>query len=327
MIEVIVPGLATTVQDAGRFGYSKDGISPSGALDQYSYRLANALVGNPEGSSVLEITYAGPKLKFKAPAVIAATGALMQMLVNGSPVPSWESVPVSEDDEISFGYLQAGARVYLAVSGGIDVEPVMGSRSTNLLLKMGGLDGRSLAAGDVLRFGTSHDRVGTRRVEETHRPKFEKHMDLRFIPGLFSYRLTDEGFRQFCETTWISTPHADRTGFRMTSAEKQALEFKPRTPPFGAGSDPSNVVDAGYPIGSIQIPSGTEPIVLHRDAVTAGGYFTAGTVISPDLNLLAQCATKTTVRFVPIELDDAVAARVRYKSDLDQIVQQINQQS
>src|SRR3954468_1875957 len=141
MIEVVQPGLATTVQDEGRDGYYKPGISPAGALDLESYRIGNALVGNRPGLAGLEMTYAGPKLRFGRPTVVAVTGADLPMLHNGEPVPAWQPVAVEAGDEISFAYLKSGARAYLSIRGGVDVPEVMGSRATHVLTKIGGFEG------------------------------------------------------------------------------------------------------------------------------------------------------------------------------------------
>ena len=153
-IEVRKPGLSTTVQDAGRTGYYDLGIPPSGALDQYSLRAANLLVGNAEGDAVLECVYMGPELVF------GAAGAAMVPKVNGEERPQWESFAVDAGDVLSFAYLTGGARAYLAVSGGVDVPVVLGSRSTYGLGALGGLSGRPLAAGDVLPVGSGSGSAG-----------------------------------------------------------------------------------------------------------------------------------------------------------------------
>jgi biotin-dependent carboxylase-like uncharacterized protein len=309
VIEVIEPGFATTVQDEGRSGYYRQCIAPSGAMDLASYRIGNALVGNDPGAASLEITFTGPKLRFTKAATVAVTGGDLPIFVNGDEAKAWMEIEVSPGDELSFGFLRSGVRAYVAVSGGIDVPSVLGSRSTHALIGIGGFEGRKLTAGDVLPTRTVHSRASSlRKLLPEHIPTFPKEVELRFVPGLFSYRLSARGMEQFVERTWTITPNADRTGIRMSCPEGQ-LEFVDSERPFGAGSDPSNVVDAGYPVGAIQIPSGTEPIVLSRDAVTAGGYFTVGAVISADLDLLGQCPTNGTVRFVPVSLDQADAAR------------------
>lgn len=310
MIEVLKPGLSTTVQDAGRTGYYHLGIPPSGALDQYSLRAANLLAGNPAGAAVLEVVYMGPELAFTADAVVAVTGASMVPKVNGEERPQWESFPVSAGDVLAFAYLTAGARAYIAVAGGIDVPEVLGSRSTYALGALGGFSGRPLAAGDRLPVGTATGVAAGRSVPADLRPNLAKDVEVRVVMGLYDHRLSEAGRSAFLDTTWDLTPVADRIGFRYAGPE---LETVPREPPFGAGQDPSNIVDAPYPIGSIQVPGSVEPIILHRDAVSGGGYMMIATVLSGDLDVVAQSAPKTRTRFVEVDLDGALAVRSDYR--------------
>jgi biotin-dependent carboxylase-like uncharacterized protein len=309
-IEVLQPGLSTTVQDLGRIGYYDVGIPPSGALDQYSLLAANLLVGNAEDAAALECVYMGPKLRFTTPTVVAVTGAQMTPRINGEDRPLWEGFEVAEGDVLDFDYLKAGARAYIAVAGGVAVETVLGSRSTYALGAMGGHQGRPIQEGDALP--TPNDAKGTpgRAVPADLRPGVGPEAEIRVVMGLYDHRLSPEGRRTFLETEWTLTPVADRIGFRYKGAE---LEFVEREQPFGAGSDPSNIVDAPYPIGSIQIPGGLEPIVLHRDAVSGGGYAMVATVISGDLDTVAQSAPNSKTRFVEVDLDGALAARRSYK--------------
>ena len=319
MIEVVKAGLSTTVQDAGRTGYYHLGIPPSGALDQYALRAANLLVGNPAGAAALECVYMGPELGFTADAVVAVAGASMVPKVDGEERPLWESFPVSAGEVLSFGYLTAGARAYIAVSGGIDVPEVLGSRSTYALGALGGYYGRPLAAGDRLPVGTSTNNVAPGRgVPADLRQSHPKDVEVRVVMGLYDHRLTDAGRSAFLDTTWALTPVADRIGFRYSGPE---LETVPREPPFGAGQDPSNIVDAPYPIGSIQVPGSVEPIILHRDAVSGGGYMMIATVLSGDLDVVAQSAPKTRTRFVEVDLDGALAARADYRKRSRRLVE------
>ncbi len=304
-VEVLQPGLAASLQDLGRPGYYSVGIPPSGALDLYSATAANLLVGNDPGAAVIEAPYLGPRLRFDAPGVVAVTGATMAVLLNDEPVPAWEPFSVGTDDVLGFGFLEAGARVYLAVAGGFDVPPVLGSRSTYGLGAFGGLEGRALQAGDVVPVAAAAARPGA-RVPGHLRPALGRDVDIRVVLGLYDYRLTDAGLATLLDTTWDLTTVADRIGFRYKGSE---LEWQEREQPFGAGSDPSNIVDAGYPVGSIQVPGGVEPIILHRDAVSGGGYAMVATVISADLDLVAQSAPGTRTRFRSVTMDEALAAR------------------
>jgi biotin-dependent carboxylase-like uncharacterized protein len=315
-IEVLQPGLSTTVQDRGRTGYYEVGIPPSGALDQYSLIAANLLVGNDDDVAALECVYLGPQLRFTAPSVVAVTGAEMTPRVNGEERPLWESFPVGEGDVLDFAYLSAGARAYIGVAGGIDVAPVLGSRSTYALGAMGGLSGRPLQAGDSLPTTVDVKGQPGRSVGADLRPEIGPSAEIRVVMGLYDYRLTDTGRRSFLDSEWTLTPVADRIGFRYRGAE---LEFVERQQPFGAGSDPSNIVDAPYPIGSIQIPGGVEPIILHRDAVSGGGYAMVGTVISSDMDRVGQSAPNTKTHFVEVDLDGALAARKEYKARIGRL--------
>ncbi len=307
-IRVKSPGLLTTVQDTGRFGEYDIGMPPSGAMDVFSYQVGNYLVGNEDGAAGLEITYFGPELEFTEDAVVAVTGAEMPPKINGEEAPTWETLQVREGDVLSFDYLKNGARSYLAVAGGIDVPVFMHSRSTYTLIGLGGHEGRALKEGDELGLGEARNgeaQVG-KRLKDDHIPRYTQETELRVIIGLASYRLTEESMKEFLNVEWTVTPDADRVGYRYRGGE---LGFVEREQPAGAGSDPANVVDFGYPIGSIQVPGGVEPIVLMNDAVTGGGYATIGTVISADRDRLAQSKTNDKTRFRSIELEEALAAR------------------
>ncbi|MGQ0618116.1 MAG: hypothetical protein ACT4PW_14195 [Acidimicrobiia bacterium] len=188
---------------------------------------------------------------------------------------------------------------------------MLGSRSTYGLGSMGGLDGRPLREGDRLTVGaTAGVATPGRTVPDALRAPMSSEVEVRVVMGLYDHRLTELGRGTFLDTMWTLTPVADRVGFRYRGAE---LEVSEREQPFGAGSDPSNIVDAPYPIGSIQVPGGVEPIILHRDAVSGGGYFMIGTVISPDLDIVGQSSPNTRTKFVAVDLDGALAARKAYK--------------
>jgi biotin-dependent carboxylase-like uncharacterized protein len=323
-IRVRQPGLLSTVQDTGRFGEYAIGMPPSGAMDVFSYEVGNYLVGNEEGAAGLEITYFGPELEFTEAAVIAVTGAEMPPKINGEEAPTWEALEVAEGDVLTFDYLRNGARSYLAVAGGIDVPVFMHSRSTYTLIGLGGHEGRALQEGDELEVGeaprNAEGQVG-KRVGGDHIPTYSSETELRVIIGLASYRITEQSMEEFLSTTWTVTPDADRVGYRYKGGE---LEFVEREQPAGAGSDPANVVDFGYPIGSIQVPGGVEPIVLMNDAVTGGGYATIGTVISADRDRLAQTKTNDKTRFRSVELDEALQARKQRREQMAEIRQALS---
>ena len=309
-IKVLQPGLATAVQDAGRIGYYHLGIPLSGALDQYSFRAANLLVGNSEDAATLEITMLGPKLEFMHDAAIALTGANLPAKLDGVPIPSNQVIAVKAGSVLSFDFLKDGARGYLAVAGGIDVPEVLGSRSTYTLGAIGGFCGRKLQAGDMLPVGAfqGQSHIG-RKLPDHLKQALPKQVQVRVLPGLYFHWLTQASGKSFFEDTWRVGPEADRIGYRFKHG--RPLEFEPRERPFGAGSDPSNIVDAGYPIGSIQVPGGLEPIVLHRDAVSGGGYAMIGTVISADMDVVAQLQPNFQTQFVAVDMAQALSARVK----------------
>ena len=307
-IRIQSPGLLTTVQDTGRFGEYAIGMPPSGAMDTFSYQVGNYLVGNEEGAAGLEVTYFGPQIEFTEDTVIAVTGAEMPPKINGEEAPTWETLAVEAGDVLSFDYLKNGARSYLAIAGGVDVPEFLHSRSTYTLIGLGGHEGRALQEGDELKTGEADDRssrVGM-AVAPEQIPTFTREAEIRVIIGLASYRLTEESLQTFLNTEWTVTPDADRVGYRYKGGE---LQFVEREQPAGAGADQANVVDFGYPVGSIQVPGGVEPIVLLNDAVTGGGYATIGTVISVDRDRLAQTKTNDKTRFRSIELEEALKAR------------------
>ena len=319
-IEVLHPGLMTTVQDGGRHGLYNVGFPPSGAMDDFSFRVGNLLIGNDENAAALEATYLGPRLRFGDDRVVAVTGAELPPTVDGEPGPTWEAFQVKAGQTLAFDHLRGGARAYIAVAGGIDVPEVLGSRSTYARVSVGGHDGRALRAGDELPLGepppSSTRRLGT-RLDEKHRPAFSKETEARIIVGLYSHRLTDESLNAFLDTEWTVTTDADRVGYRYRGVE---LEFLPRDEvPFGVGDAPWNTCSLNYPFGVIQIPGGVEPIVLMRDGVTGGNYASVGTVISADLDRVAQSKSHDKTRFSSVSLDDALNAREARRRHLAEI--------
>jgi biotin-dependent carboxylase-like uncharacterized protein len=306
--EILESGLSTTVQDQGRIGYYRYGIPQGGSMDQYSASLGNRLVGNTPAEAVLECTYIGPKIVTVTAAVIAVTGAPVDVLVNGIPVPQFERIELGAGDELRFGVIQGGTKYFIAVHGGIDVPEVLGSRSTYPIGAIGGVNGRALAAGDIVPVGVGVENglPLLERITEDDRPVFSRVVKVRVMLGLYDHNLSENGLDSLLNSEWTLTPVADRMGLRYSGP---GVQWKEREQPFGAGQDPSNIVDAGYAVGSIQIPGGTQPIILHRDAVSGGGYAMVATVISADMDLVARCAPGTKTRFVPVTMEQALEAR------------------
>ena len=316
-INVKSPGLATSVQDLGRPGYYHLGIPISGAMDRLALRAANLLVGNDEGAAALETVFMGPELEFTSDATVAVTGADLPPKLDGEARESWTSFAVKAGQVLSFDFLKGGARAYIAVSGGIDVPLALGSRSTYTLGALGGHEGRNLQAGDTLQLGSGQGAAAGRSLPGELRRMPGNPAELRVLTGIYWHRITEAAGTRFFEETWNVANEADRIGYRFRGGTP--LEFVDREPPFGAGSDPSNIVDGCYPYGSIQVPGGTEPIVLHRDAVSGGGYFMLGTVISADMDLIGQLQPNTPTRFVSVDMDAALAARRERHALMDRI--------
>ena len=319
-IRVISPGLATSVQDLGRPGYYHLGIPISGGMDRYALRCANLLVGNAENAAVLEAVFLGPEIEFTRDATVAVTGANLPPKVDGNVREGWTSFDVKKGQVLSFEYLQAGARAYIAISGGVDVPVVLGSRSLYGLGALGGFNGRILQAGDEIGIGEKSGSSSTgRSVPAALRRMPGSPAELRVIPGIYWHRITEEAKANFFEDTWKVASEADRIGYRFQKG--RPLSFIDREQPFGAGSDPSNIVDSCYPYGSIQVPGGTEPIVLHRDAVSGGGYCMIGTVISADMDFIGQLQPNMDVNFIEVDLDTALAIRQERNTGLQQVRQ------
>ena len=316
MFDVVKPGLATAVQDLGRPGYYHLGLPISGAMDRFALIAANRLVGNDDGAAGLEAVFLGPELRFASDCLVAVTGADMPPKLDGVEQPGWTAFKVQAGQVLSFAYLKGGARAYIAIAGGIDVPEVLGSRSTYALGGLGGFEGRALRAGDTVMLGSpsGRGREGASVPADVRRTVGADGVSLRVLPGLYWHRITEDAQQTFFNDGWKVAPEADRVGYRFRGGTK--LDFVPRQQPFGAGSDPSNIVDSCYPYGSIQVPGGTEPIILHRDAVSGGGYFMLGTVISADMDVIGQLQPHKSVRFKEVKMEQALAARTNEKARL-----------
>lgn len=314
-IKVIKPSLSVTIQDAGREGYYHLGIPPSGAMDQYSMQAANLLVGNNPTQAVLECTFMGPELEFQQTCLVAVTGARMLPKVDGVAQALDTAFVIKEGQRLSFDFVKGGARGYIAVGGGFAVPLQLGSQSTYTTGSLGGFKGRKLQSGDVIPLNTP-TKLAKEGVylPESLRQKVGSQVALRVMSGLYYHRLTQEAADFFFSEEWMVGSEADRMGYRIKCS--QSLSFKEREQPFGAGADPSNIVDACYPIGSIQIPGGLEPIILHRDAVSGGGYAMIGTVISADMDLIGQMQPNQKIVFTSVTLKESLQARKDYQKRL-----------
>lgn len=316
MLKIIQPGPQTTIQDTGRSGSYHLGFPPSGAADKYSFMLGNFLLGNPLHYAGLEMTILGPTIEFQKTTVISITGAPCHPHLNGRPISIWENILVQEGDVLSFKTSTKGVRSYICVSGGIQVAKALGSQSTYLLGSLGGFQGRRLNAGDVLSLGEplpgAFKRIGM-CIPEEYIPKFNKEQNVRAVMGLSSHLVSDEGIKTFLDTNWHLSTESDRVACRSTGPTISLKDFKPS---FGAGDSSFNVVDTYYPIGVIMIPNPQELIVLHCDGTSGGGFVTIGTVISSDLDLVAQSRPLSTTRFTAVTMDQALEVRQERKNSL-----------
>jgi biotin-dependent carboxylase-like uncharacterized protein len=317
MLEVISGGPQTTVQDLGRPGFLHTGMPPSGAFDSFSLRVANRLVGNnpggrylvgrDPGDAGLEVLLMGCRLRATADHVIAVTGGDLTPTLNDTPLPMWEAVRVQTGDEIAFKAPRRGVRAYLAVAGGVDVPTFLGSRATNVRAAVGGLEGRGLKPGDQLPVAEPKQALGDlegRAWPEEARPDHTTPWTVRVVLGPQDHLFTPESVETFLTADWKLSPISDRMGCRYIGPK---LEFLPR-PDYlieQAGSDPSNIVDDGTPLGGIQVPSGLEPIVMGADVPSFGGYAKIATVIGSDIGVVGQGKPGDTVHFRAVDVTKA----------------------
>ena len=308
IIEVQEGGLFTTVQDLGRYGYQRYGVPVAGAVDSFALRVANVLAGNDEGAAGLEITLAGPKLRFQADTVIAVTGADLAPRLDGEPIAIWQAVAAPRGAVLSFGKPRDGLRAYLAVAGGIDLPPVLGSRSTYVRSGLGGLNGRPLRAGDrlpVSNEGPSAQPVG-RKLPVEHVPSYGSSHVLRVVMGPQDDAFTPEGIQTFLSAEYAATHQSDRVGYRYQGPQ---IQHK-------GGAD---IISDGVPFGAVQVTGDGMPIVLLADRGTTGGYTKIAAVISSDLAGVAQASPGDATYFRQVTLDEAHQALL----EQEQVVQRL----
>jgi KipI family sensor histidine kinase inhibitor len=301
-VTVMRPGLVTTIQDRGRWGYQSDGVPVGGALDRVAHGVANALVGNDADAATLEIALLGPEIRFESDAVIAVTGADLGARVDGSEVTPNSSMVCRRGSVLRFGERRSGARAYVAFDGGLDVEPVLGSRATTVLCGLGGVDGRALVAGDRLPLGVSQRPERSRRIVDAA-PMPRGGARVRVLPGPHQGFFPDHAFDRLQRTRFIVTPRSDRMGYRLEGAPLPRLEGR------------EMISDAAF-VGGIQVPSSGEPIVLMADRQTTGGYPQIATVITADLPLAGQLAPGDWIEFEICSRRDALTALVAQEGRL-----------
>ena len=292
-IRVLQPGVQTTVQDLGRFGYQQFGVPVAGAMDPRSMKLANLLLDNDPGEAVLEITIMGPQLVFDEPNYFTLTGGDLGALLDGKPCPRYQAVRAEAGQTLRFLGLKNGCRAYLSFAGGLDIPPVMGSRSTYLKAKIGGFKGRRLEAGDELAFRSPKpDLIFAERRQLGIDFVPQKQYDLRVILGPQDDCFTEEGIRTFLTEIYTVSAEFDRMGCRLEGA---LIEHK-------NGGD---IISDGIAFGAVQVPSAGKPIIMAADRQTTGGYTKIATVISADFRFLGQLKGGDKVRFVPVSVEQA----------------------
>jgi urea carboxylase len=307
MIEVLKPGLETSVQDyPGRIGFWNQGFPPSGPMDSWSFRLANILVGNPAGAAGLEAQYIGPTLRFQRDTVIALTGADMGAKLDDISVPLWRSVAVQAGQVLALGPARVGARCYVAVAGGIATEPWLGSRSTFHQAGVGGMEGSALKAGHVVPVGAGVGAPG-REVKAAARPpiRTDKRWTIEVCAGPNDDWIDAAGQARFLSADWKLSAKSNRTGFRLDGPEWTFSEKATNKPP-EHGSLPSNIIDHGYPLGAINL-AGQTPIILVNDGPSMGGFINPYTVPSAAFWKLGQSKPGEIYNFVEISVEDAQA--------------------
>jgi KipI family sensor histidine kinase inhibitor len=306
-IEVAVPGPMTTVQDLGRTGYTRYGVPVAGAMDPFAARAANRLIGNPDGASVLEITLAGPTLRFPARTVIATTGADLSPRLDGVEIPTWTACDTTPGATLKFGKRRAGLRAYLAVAGGISTPPVLGSAATYLRGQFGGHAGRALQTGDRLPTGLATADVAHlagRILPPTARPQYSREPMVRIILGPHLERFTGQAVDRLLAAAYEVAALSDRMGYRLHG-------------PALTRHEPADILSQGMPLGGVQVPGDGQPIILLADHQTTGGYPLIATVIRADLPLLAQLAPGDSLRFRAVTVDEAQAAYRQQLAALD----------
>jgi len=308
-LEILVPGPLTTVQDLGRYGFGRYGVPPSGALDSFSLRVANLLVGNPETEAGIEITLMGLKVRFLTDLVVALCGGDLQPHLNDKPFDMWRSQIVRKGDTLSLKAPRTGCRAYLAVGGGINLAPVLASKSTNLASMFGGHEGRALRKGDLLFSAApeQHFQSAGKIFTPHGRPSYTGNWILRVLFGPQDQDFPEESKRLFLDSPFTVSTQSDRTGIRLSGP---ALQRKKDLV--------DSIISEGIVPGAIQVPGDALPIILLVETIT-GGYRKIATVISADLPLLGQTKPGDQLRFHAVSMEEALSALSRQEQMISNV--------
>jgi antagonist of KipI len=303
---VIKPGLQTTIQDCGRWGFQWLGVAVAGPMDPLSHRLANALVGNDVNAATLEVTLVGPEVEFEDERVVAVAGAEFVLTLDGRVEGGNAAFVAPAGSRLRFGSRGRGSRAYLAIAGGVAVTPTLGSRSTHLISRTGGLDGRALASGDRLPIGdrniaSRRHLVGGpltgRQLVEGISALPDRHARIRVLPGPQRERFADEALDALQSAPYTITNDSDRMGFRLRGP---LIAHK-----FGA-----DIISDATPLGVLQVPSSGQPVLLMADHQTTGGYPKIATVITADIGIAGQLGPGDTISFDVCSRRSAMAALI-----------------
>lgn len=302
-IRVLHSGLLTTIQDIGRYGSQKFGVIVSGAMDSYSLRLANLLVGNKEKEATLEITLFGTTLQFDEDTLISITGGDFLPTIDGKKVLSWRPILIKKNSVLKFNSAIKGSRAYVAFAGGIDIPEIMESKSTYLRANIGGFNGRALQKGDIFSVGEVSE-IGEKLIEQLKNNdatwsvdfnnliRFEQNQYIRVIKGTEFNRFDHKSQNTFFEKPYTLTVQSDRMGYRLDGPTLSLAEN-------------FELLSEGVTFGTVQIPSNGQPIILMADRQTTGGYPKIAQVITADLPSLAQIQPTGTIRFKEVTLAEA----------------------
>lgn len=315
-IKIIEPGMLTLIQDSGRTGYQQFGVSASGVMDAFSHRIGNILVGNEALAAVLEATYTGPRVEFLTDGVIAITGADMTPWIGDHPVPMWKSLYVHQGQVLSFKGLKNGCRSYISFAGGIDVPAVMGSKSTDLKGRIGGVQGRALIAGDRVQTGPASDRLHLLKNKCLHYediPVYTQSNTVRVVLGPQDLFFTEKGKNTFLNTAYTVAPECDRMGYRLTG---EAIEHE----------ETSDIISDGITMGAIQVPGQGQPIIMMADRQTTGGYAKIAAVISSDLWKVAQAKPGDVICFEAVTIAQAQQCYREQAGRIERIKEYIDNQ-
>ncbi|KZL91631.1 biotin-dependent carboxyltransferase family protein [Clostridium magnum] len=309
-ITVINPGLLTTIQDLGRYGYQKYGIIVSGAMDTYSLRLANLLVGNKEGEAALEITLMGPSLEIEKGTLLAITGGDLSPTINGESIPMWRPVYLHEKSILKFGACKSGCRSYLAVAGGYDVAEVMESKSTYLRAGIGGFQGRGLQKDDVLEFKSPREESLNiiENLSKKHSANFfsstlwylrkksvikdSQNIKIRVIRNRQFDQFSLDSKKQFLTCSFKISHQSDRMGYRL---QGPAINLE----------KPLEMISEAVALGTIQVPPDGNPIILLADRQTVGGYPKIAQIATVDISKVVQSKPGDRISFEEISLEEA----------------------